>query len=169
MNSKNVVLIGFMGTGKSSVGKALAKLLGRTWVDIDQMVEKESGKKISEIFEAQGEAAFRKLEKEAVRELSEKDELVITTGGGAVVDVENFEMLQKNAVMIALFASPETVFSRVKDSRHRPLLQTPDVLGEIERLMALRLPTYEKAEYQFKTDGLRPGEVAELILKTVKL
>lgn len=163
MVSKNIVLIGFMGTGKSSVGKVLAKRLGRAWVDIDQKIEESQKKKIADLFEKEGEAHFRNLEKEMVHQVSQGAGLVITTGGGVVLDAENMQALKKNGVLIALAATPETIFHRVKDSRHRPLLKTTDPLGEIRRLLSVRQPLYEKADHYFHTDGKNASQVAELI------
>jgi shikimate kinase len=148
-----------MGTGKSSVGKVLAKRLGRGWVDIDQRIEEAQGRKISEIFEKDGEARFRQIEKEAVLAAAGTAGQVITTGGGVVLDAENMKALKANGLIIALAASAQTIYSRVKDSRHRPLLQG-DKMGEIERLLEQRKPLYEKADLTFRTDGKNAPQVA---------
>ncbi len=166
--SKNIVLIGFMGTGKTSVGKIIARKLGREAVDVDSFIEEKQGRKISEIFEADGEAAFRKIEKEAVREISQMTNVVITTGGGVVLDPENMENLKKNGWLVALSASPETIFRRVKNSRHRPLLKSPNMFLEIKRLLAERKPFYTAADYTFETDRKTAGQVAENILVTLE-
>ena len=168
IKSKSVVLVGFMGTGKSSVGKILAKHMRRQLVDVDQYIEKKEKRKISDIFEKEGEAEFRRLEKEAIREISEIDGAVITTGGGAVLDPENLEALKKTGCLVALFASPETIFDRVKNSRHRPLLKAKDVYGEIKRLLEIRKPYYEKADVCCQTDGRTPSEVAKVILEKLE-
>ncbi len=159
MTHKNIVLIGFMGTGKSSVGKALAKKLGRVWVDVDQYIEGQEKKKIAEIFEKDGEPHFRKLEKEAVMQIASRGDLVITTGGGVVLDAENTQALKRNGLIITLAATAETIYSRVKDSRHRPLLKG-DKMAEIQKLLEQRRPLYEKADLTFRTDGKNAGQVA---------
>jgi len=163
MPEKNLILIGFMGTGKSSVGKALAKKTGRTLIDVDQRIEEKEKRRIADIFEKDGEAAFRRLENEAIREAAMNSGAIITTGGGAVIDPENLLVLKASGVLVALEASPETIFQRVKDSRHRPLLHSSDVPGEIRRLLEVRRPYYQKADLVFTTDGKSPAQVAEEI------
>ena len=164
---KNIALIGFMGTGKTSVGKILAKRLNRPVVDVDLYVEINERKKISEIFEKEGEARFRALEKEAIRQICQRQGIVITTGGGAVLDLENFEALKSSGWVVGLSAMPETIFKRIKNSRHRPLLDGKDKFKEIERLLAARKPFYEKADFHFDTDGRSASQIAELILKAL--
>lgn len=157
-----------MGTGKSSVGKALGRRLGREVVDVDRLVEERDGRKIREIFEKDGEERFRRLEREAVRDAAAKEGVIITTGGGAVLDPENVKALRETGRLIALTATPETVYRRVKDSKHRPLLsRSKDVLGEIRRLLDEREPFYRGADYRFETDGLSPAQVAGKILKVL--
>src|SRR3989338_3633633 len=131
---KNIVLIGFMGTGKTSVGKILASKLGRPVADVDQRIEERQKRKIREIFESEGEARFRAFEKEAVAEIASGEGVVITTGGGVVLDPANIAALKKNGILVALSATPETIHRRVKNARHRPLLLKTDVFGEIKRL-----------------------------------
>ena len=157
-----------MGTGKTSVGKILGKRLSRAVVDVDLYIEAAEKKKISQIFQEEGEAYFRSLEKKAIEEICRRDGIVITTGGGAVIDSKNLECLKKSGWVVGLFATPQTIFKRVKDSRHRPLLDGKDKLGEIERLLELRRPFYEKAELRFETDGRSSPQVAELILEALK-
>jgi shikimate kinase len=165
MDSRNVVLIGFMGTGKTSVGKILARRLGRPVVDIDSRIEQTQKRKISDIFEKDGEAFFRKIEKETIVSVAKEEGLVITTGGGAALDPDNLLALREHGILVSLLASPETIFSRVKHSRHRPLLRTHAVFLEIQKLLEKRAPLYEKADMCFHTDGKTPLQVAELILE----
>lgn len=165
---KNLVLIGFMGTGKSSVGKVLGRKLSRPVIDVDQTIESRANRKIDAIFETDGEAAFRRMEREAVAEAAAHDGAVITTGGGAVLDPENMKALRANGWILSLSASPETIFLRVKGSRHRPLLRSGDVLGEIARLLEARKGLYDDADYRFETDGRSPSQVARMILDTLK-
>ena len=162
---KNISLIGFMGTGKTSVGKILGKRLNRPVMDVDFTIEEKEKRKIGEIFKNSGEAYFRSVEKEAIREICRQQSLVITTGGGAVIDPENLEALKASGWVIGLSATPETICQRVKDSRHRPLLDGEDKLGEVKRLLAARKPFYEKADFYFETDGRSSAQVAGLILE----
>ena len=168
MSKKNLVLIGFMGTGKSSVGKALAKRTGRALIDVDQRIEEKEKRRIADIFEKDGEVAFRRLEKDAIREAAKSSGAIITTGGGAVIDPENLSILKVGGVLVALEASPETIFQRVKDSRHRPLLKKGDLLAEIKKLLETRKPYYAKADLFFDTDGQTPSQVASRILTTLQ-
>ena len=162
MTDKNIVLVGFMGTGKSTVGKMLAKRLKRNWIDVDQKIEEAEKRKISEIFEKDGEAYFRRLEKETIRQITSGTHLVIITGGGAVLDSENRAILKKNGFLITLSATPETIFERVRQSRYRPLLKG-DFLAEIRRLLAEREPFYRESDCTFSTDGKTAAKVAEII------
>lgn len=163
MTPKNIVLVGFMGTGKSSVGKILAKKLGRRFVDVDAWIEDSERTKIRDIFESRGEAAFRVLEKAAIAHFSAEEGLVLTTGGGAVLDPDNLAALRTNGVIVALMATPETVYQRVRHSRHRPLLNGEDMFSEIRRLMEIRRPHYEGADLRFDTDGCTAAQVAVMI------
>ncbi len=165
MTSKNIVLIGFMGTGKTSVGKILAAKLNRKLVDVDQRIEEKEKRKIGEIFENDGEPQFRALEKEMIREVSKERGIVITTGGGAVLDPENVGALKENGQLVLLKASPETILERVKRSKHRPLLKGEDRLAQIKRLLIQREPFYHCADVEIETDGLSAVPVAKMILE----
>lgn len=165
---KNLVLIGFMGTGKSSVGKVLGRKLSRPVIDVDQMIEAAEKRKIESIFETEGEQGFRRIEKKAVAEAAAMDGVIITTGGGAVLDPDNMKALRTNGWILSLTATPETIYRRVKDSKHRPLLRHEDVLGEITRLLETRKSLYDDADYRFETDGRNPSQVARMILDTLK-
>lgn len=156
-----------MGTGKTSVGKILAKRLGRPVVDVDQWVEQKEQRRISDIFEKEGEPHFRALEREAIRQAAQKEGVVITTGGGAVIDPINVEALKATGILVALSSRPETIFKRVKNSRHRPLLKGSDVFSEIQRLLEIRKPFYEKADFHFETDGKSSTQVAGMIMKAL--
>jgi shikimate kinase len=166
--SRNIALVGFMGTGKSSVGKVLAKKTGRRLVDIDREIETAEKRKIADIFASDGEARFRALEKEAIARASSGESAVITTGGGAVTDPANLAALKTGGVVVALWATPETIYRRVKDSKNRPLLNVDDVPAEIRRLLESRRPFYEKADHHFHTDGRTASQVAGMILEKLK-
>ncbi len=167
-DGKNIVLIGFMGTGKSTVGKILARSIGYRQIDIDQFIEEKEKRKIADIFEKDGEAVFRKLEKEMILWASQEKSSVITTGGGAVLDPENTQALAANGHIVALTASPDTIYQRVRRSGHRPLLKTQDMLGEIRNLLQVRKPYYEKADVSFVTDRLKPMDTARQIEEWLK-
>ena len=163
----NIILCGMMGVGKSSVGIRVAELTGRRWYDTDIVISDRHGR-ISDIFEYYGEAHFRTLETEVVRELADKDGLVISTGGGLVLKPENNELLKRNGKIFFMRASFETLLGRVKADETRPLLRdtgkTAEKLGE---LLAQRTPVYEAvADCIVDTDGKSIDEVArEIVLR----
>ncbi|MBI4432818.1 MAG: shikimate kinase [Candidatus Omnitrophica bacterium] len=165
MVKKNIVLIGFMGTGKTSVGKILARELKRPLIDIDHRIEETEKRKIAAIFEKEGEAYFRAIEKKAVTEAAAREGIVITTGGGVVLDPDNMAALKKNGTVIALMATPETIVQRVKDSAHRPLLKGEDLPGRVNDLLEKRKAQYAQADLKMDTDGQTPHQVAVRILK----
>ena len=125
----NLALIGFMGCGKSTVGHMVARDLKFSFVDTDSLVEERAGISVAEIFRSEGESVFRKLEKEVISDLSGKEELVIATGGGAVLNPENFESLKTHALLVCLWAKAESIYERTKHQKHRPLLQREDPLA----------------------------------------
>ncbi len=141
----NLVLVGFMGTGKTSVGRKLARKLGMKFVDTDQEIERVTGMTVREIFKKHGEIRFRSEEKAAVRRITGEDGQVIATGGGVVLDPENMRMLKQNGVVVCLTAEPEVIYQRLKNKKNRPLLQTEEPLKTIKRLLAERQPLYESA------------------------
>jgi shikimate kinase len=157
----NVALVGFMGTGKSTVGNALASMLHLRLVDTDVLIEQRAGKRITEIFAADGEARFREYESEVVRELEEMRGCVISTGGGLVVNPANMESLKKHALVVCLWASPESILARVGHQTHRPLLQGADRLEKIKALLAVREPFYRQADVLLNCERRSPREVAQ--------
>ena len=144
-----------MGCGKSSVGRLAAKDLGFEFVDSDALVEERAGIPISEIFATEGEAAFRRLERETLAELETRTGHVIATGGGAIVDPENLASLKGHALVVCLWAGAEAIHERTKHQSHRPLLQGDDPLGTIRRLLVEREPVYKQADVIINTE-LRP-------------
>ena len=164
----NIALVGFMGTGKTSVGKILGKKLNREVIDVDQYIETTQKRKISEIFEKEGEVFFRAVEKKAIRDISGRRGIVITTGGGAVLDPQNIQVLKETGWVVCLSAPPETVFSRVKYSRHQPLLAGKDTLAEIRHLLRIREPFYAEADFRVETGGCTSAQAADEILKILK-
>lgn len=162
---RNIVLLGFMGTGKTSVGKKLAAQLKREFIDVDQLLEDRLGVSIAEFFASDGEAAFRKLEKETISVLAQKSDLVLATGGGAVLDRENVAALQKKGLLILLTAKPETIAKRLAGDHSRPLLGEKTSLGKISELSNARVDAYRAAaEITIPTDDLCPAGVAGKIM-----
>ncbi len=162
----NLVLCGMMGAGKTTIGVKIADLTGRRWYDTDGLIMDKHGK-IADIFEYYGEAHFRKLETEIIRELAGMDNLIISTGGGLVLKKENNELLQKNGKIVFLRASLETLAKRLKVDGNRPLLQTSteSIRDRLSRLMQERTPVYELvANYIVDVDGKTPEQIAEEIV-----
>lgn len=161
---RNIALIGFMGTGKSSVGRLLAHLLHFQFVDTDDLIEARAGKRITEIFAEDGEPAFRELERQVVAELSALKEAVIATGGGLGANPDHVASLKSHALVACLWATPETIYERVRHHTHRPLLQGAEPMARIKDLLGQREPFYRQADVLVNT-GLRPmKEVAQQIL-----
>ncbi len=157
-----------MGTGKTAVGKILARRLGLVLVDVDSEIERERKTTITEIFRQFGEAGFRDIESDAIKELSELKNAVLSTGGGAVLREDNMTALRKNGVIICLAASPETILRRTGANKDRPLLQVDDPRQKIKELCEFRKPYYEKADIIINTDDMSPAQVAEEIIKAMK-
>ena len=166
----NVILTGFMGTGKTSLGKVLASKLGRPFVDIDRKIEVEQKLSIPKIFEQFGEEHFRELERIAVRELSERRGLVIATGGGTVKDAENLRLLKNSGVVICLTCSPEEIFARTQRRGERPVLDGggSERLETIKRLLAERKQFYDRADYQVDTTNWSPLQIIDDICKHLR-
>lgn len=164
---KNIVLTGFMGTGKTEVGRELARLLGWRFIDADEEIVKARGMSISEIFSSLGEPAFRDIETAVIREISRQRNVVISTGGGAVLRHENMESLRGNGIIVNLTATAETILRRTSGNNERPLLRVEDPLGKIKELLGQRRPYYEQADIVVDTEDAAPREIAEEILGRV--
>ncbi|MBR2646886.1 MAG: shikimate kinase [Clostridia bacterium] len=163
----NLILCGMMGAGKTTIGIKIAELTGRRWYDTDGLIVDKYGK-ISDIFEYYGEAHFRKLETEIVKELAKKDELVISTGGGLVLKKENNEVLQENGKIVFLRATLDTLAKRLNVDGERPLLQTSteNIRDRLARLLKERSPIYEHvANYIVDVDGKTPEEIAKEVVE----
>lgn len=165
----NIILIGFMGSGKTSVGRRLAKKSGMEFLDTDWEIEKEQQCKISEIFNKQGEAAFRDMETDLLKRLlNRQNNAVISVGGGLPVQEQNQEYLKKLGTVIYLKASEESLWNRLKNDTTRPLLQGGNGREKIHKLMEQREAIYEKtADRIIETDGFDPDGVAEVILNKI--
>jgi shikimate kinase len=161
---QNLALAGFMGTGKSSVGRMAAEHLRFAFIDTDELIENEIGKSVAEIFAQQGEAAFRKYERDVVKALSGRRQTVIATGGGLVLDPSNLASLKTHALVVCLWAAPETIWERVQSQTHRPLLQTSDPQGKIKELLAQRAPAYRQADVLLHTGFRSTKEVVQQVL-----
>ncbi len=166
--SKNIVLIGFMGSGKSAVAKKLAQKLKLKFVDLDKAIEEKEQKPITEIFSQKGEGHFRRIEKDMVKEVSAKDAQVIACGGGVALDPENIANLRQQGSLIYLKASPEAIFNRTKGKKHRPLLNVGQPEKKIEELLKFREAFYAQADYTVETSNLSVEEVANEIIKILK-
>jgi shikimate kinase len=166
---KNIVLTGFMGAGKSTVGRRLANALKRNMVDTDDMIEREAGMGIPEIFAKHGEDYFRDIEEKIVAKASSLKNHVIVTGGGVVLREKNIQNLRRNGVIIYLHASPEVIYARVKNQTHRPLLQVKDPMGKIRELLEFRAPFYANNDYTIDTSSLTVEEVVDEVLNYLSM
>ena len=161
---QNIALIGFMGTGKSSVGQLVGQQLHFTFLDTDHVIEARTGKSVSEIFAQDGESAFRELEKKIVAELVTRKKTVISTGGGVPVNPENLASLKSHSLVVCLWASAEKIWERVRSQTHRPLLNEPDPLAKIKKLLEQRAPFYRQADVLLNTDMRAVKDVAQQVI-----
>jgi shikimate kinase len=165
----NLALIGFMGTGKTSVGRLVAESLDFDYLDTDEMIQSGTGRTISDIFKADGEPAFRVLEEKVVAELEGRRKIVIATGGGLPTNSKNFNSLKTHALVVCLWASPEKIWDRVKNQSHRPLLHDADPQAKIRELLAAREPFYKQADVLLNTELRSVREVAQQIVHQFRL
>lgn len=164
MNRKNIILVGFMGCGKTTIGKNLSRLTGYKFIDMDYEIEKRAGMKISRIFEMYGEAEFRRMETGLCGELSAAGGCIIATGGGVVKSEANIQLLKKNGRVLYIKAAPEHIYNNIKDDRTRPLLNVEDKMLRIRELMDERKPLYEqRSDITFEVTGLNSREAAKMI------
>jgi shikimate kinase / 3-dehydroquinate synthase len=168
MTTPNIILSGFMGSGKTAVGQAVAERLGRWFVDMDTAIERAAGRPVSAIFEQHGEAAFRAMEAEMCRELAGERNLVIATGGGALVSAANREALGETGLLICLHAPAEVILQRLGEADDRPLLAGPDRRERIDALLAQRAAAYAAIPHQIDTAGLSVEQVAEQVIRLAR-
>ncbi len=164
----NIVLVGFMGTGKTVIAKELSKKLNREYVSLDNMIIQKEGKPVTRIFSEDGENYFREVEKVVTKKVSDLNNIIIDTGGGVVKDDENIKNLKKNGTIICLTASPNVIHKRVKEQTHRPLLNVDNPEEKIKELLNKRASFYAKADYTIDTSSLNINEVVEKIIDLIE-
>jgi shikimate kinase len=160
----NIVLCGFMATGKSSVGRMLAKMMGCEFLDMDAAIEKEEGVSVPLIFASRGEPAFRALETSMVERLAKTKGLIIATGGGTIVNPKNLEKLKTCGVVITLTADIPTILQRAGSGEDRPMLQAEDRVERIKSLLQQRASAYAQADIVLDTSSLTIEEVAQQLI-----
>lgn len=165
---KNIVLIGFMGTGKTCVGQRLAQAMGWPFRDLDDEVEQTVGMPIAEYFSRYGENEFRDREQEAVERVAVMSPLVVATGGGAVLRQTNVDRLRETGILVCLSASVSEIVARTAEGTLRPLLNRPDRVQAIQALLTERMPQYRQADIWVETDGKSTEEIAGLIMRRLR-
>ena len=163
--AKNIVLVGLMGSGKSAIGRTIAKKTSRRFIDTDRYIERKAGKTVGEIFNETGEEKFRAFEKEVIKKISQYVGIVIATGGGAIKDPENFRYLKESGWIIALYASPATLYKRIEGKRVRPLLLSEeDPVKKLEEIFNERKTMYAQADFQVDTEEKEIDQIADEII-----
>ncbi len=159
----NIYLVGFMGTGKSSVGRQLAKDKGCSFVDLDELIELKEQRRIADIFAKEGEGHFRKIEKKMLKQVSSQDGFVVACGGGIVLDKDNIKLMKATGRMVCLSATPEEILKRVSANKERPLLNVREPKKRINLLLKMRAPYYMQADKTVDTSGIPVRQVAKKI------
>ena len=165
---RNIVLVGFMGTGKTTIATQLANKLGMRYVSTDDLIEKREKRTINEIFTKSGEDYFRNAESEVIKEASGLDNAVIDAGGGVVLREENMAMLKSSGIVICLTADEEVIMERTKKYKHRPLLNVEDPKRKIRDLLAKRAPFYAKADHCLDTGKFTVRQIVEKVTEIAK-
>jgi shikimate kinase len=160
----NIYLVGFMGTGKTAVGKEIAKVKKCKFIDLDDLIEEKEKRSIPEIFAQNGEPYFRGLEKGTLKEVSQKNNLIVSCGGGIVLDKENINLMKETGSMVCLTASADVILERTRKFNHRPLLNVPDPKGKIESLLKERSSYYALADEVIDTSKISVKEAVGKIL-----
>lgn len=164
---KNIYLVGFMATGKTSIGRELSRRLKRDFLDLDDLIVEKEKMPITEIFRQKGEPYFRQIEKESVKEVCSRDNLIVGCGGGAVVDRENLSNLKKSGIVICLKADTDTILKRTKDNIQRPLFNIGDPRERIEELLKKREPFYSQSDHAIDTTNLSISQAVDKIIKII--
>lgn len=167
--NKNIFLCGFMGCGKTTVGKLLSKRLGREFIDMDKYIEEKENMTVSQIFEEKGEAYFRDVEHQVCIELSKKENLVVATGGGALTYKRNVDKVKKNSSILFLSVPLRIILKRLENDTTRPLLQRDDKEQAIRELYNKRLSSYMDAATIIVDGSQNPGSVVNLIISSIGL
>ncbi|MCM8774268.1 MAG: shikimate kinase [Candidatus Omnitrophica bacterium] len=163
----NIYLVGFMGTGKTIVGKLLSHRLKKQFIEMDEFIEQREKMSILKIFSQRGEGYFRKVEKEVLKEIANKNDCVVSCGGGVVIDNENMEILKRTGLVICLSADSETIYERTAKDKNRPLLNVDNPKKRIEELLKIREPFYRKSHIFIDTTNISPEEVVDKIVKVL--
>ena len=169
----NIILIGFRGTGKTTVGRILAQRLGKEFIDADEYLEQKVGKSIKDIFAEGGEKLFREIESQVIAELSPLDDRIIATGGGVILREENVKRLKKNGIVVLLDADDKTLYKRIcedtQTQQRRPKLTSHSEYQEIEYLLAYRRPLYDKvADFVLNTTSISTHDAANKIITFIR-
>lgn len=165
---KNVILTGMMGSGKTTVGKELATVLNYDFIDLDEVIENKYGK-ITDIFSQKGEKYFREIETQELKKFENQSNFVLSTGGGVILKDENIKILKDLGQVFYLSAKSETIYNRIKNQKHRPLLNTQNPKNTIEEILSKRLEKYEKSGEKITTDNKNAKEIAgEIYEKLVR-
>jgi len=168
VKKRNIVLCGFMATGKSSVGRRLAEMLDWAFLDMDSLIEADAGMSISQIFASRGEPAFRALEARMVERVARRKACVVAAGGGTIVDEKNFKRLKRNGIVITLTADAKTILGRVGANDDRPLLRAENKVERIRSLMEQREQAYARADIVIDTSSKSIDEVAQSIMDRLR-
>jgi shikimate kinase len=161
----NIYLVGFMGTGKTAVGKELAKEKKWQFVDLDELIELKEKRTISDIFAKEGEPYFRLVEKQTLKEVAKEKKIVVACGGGIVMDKDNIKTMKESGVIICLTATPEVILKRTAGYQHRPLLNVRDPKRQIDLLLKLRAPFYAQADKTIDTSKISIDKVVDKIIR----
>ncbi len=166
---EHVILIGMMGSGKTTIGRIISRVTSRNFIDTDHLIEKKTGMSISDIINIKGEAYFRIVEKDVIMSLEPEAPSVISTGGGAVMDDDIFSFLKKAGKTVYLKASPDVLYRRTTNAEVRPLLMHGDRLEIIQRLLGKREPRYLESDIVIESGNRSPADIAEDIIKRLHL
>jgi shikimate kinase len=164
----NLYLVGFMGVGKSAIGRRVAREMGMRFIDSDHQIEKEQGKQIPEIFASEGEGRFRELERQFIESGHPDTGCVVSCGGGLVVQAGMKELLKQKGLVICLFASAESIIERTSRNQNRPLLNVADPAAKVRALLAEREPIYMDSGACITTEGRTIPEVVQHLMRTYK-
>ena len=166
---KNIIITGFMGTGKTVVAIELASKLGMKFIDMDQLIEERQEMSIADIFVRYGEKYFREQENKLVKELSQKENMVIATGGGTFLNLNNAKILNQKGKIICLYANSQTIYNRLKEKNNRPLVKGNNILDKINHLLEKRKKIYDSFPWKINTSNLSVQEVVDKIIELLKV